>query len=64
MVSAKATGADVGADVKRRNVPVVEVSGENQEKQVLLAASEVDDKKEKKPVRCSAGLDGIETAMD
>lgn len=45
MASVKATGAELGGDVKRRNVPVLEVSGAG-EKQTLLLP-EVDDKKNK-----------------
>ena len=48
MQLATATGTDVGADVKRRNVPVVEVSGADGSTQRLV---EVDNKKDQKPVR-------------
>jgi len=51
MASVKATGAELGGDVKRRNIPVLEVSGAEGEKQTILVP-EVDDKKQKKPV-CS-----------
>jgi len=51
MASVKATGAEFGGDVKRRNVPVLEVPGTEGGKQTILVP-EVDDKKQKKPV-CS-----------
>ena len=50
MVSAKATGAGPGTDVKRRNVPVLEASGAKGGHQQPVLAQEIDDKKEKRPV--------------
>ena len=50
MVSAKATGAGLGADVKRRNVPVLDASGAKGDQQQQVSAQEIDDKKGKRPV--------------
>lgn len=48
MASVKTTGAELGGDVKRRNVPVVDAGGNIQ----AILVPEVDDKKDRKPV-CS-----------
>lgn len=55
MVSAKATGIGLGADVKRRNVPVLEASDAKGDHQQPVLAQEIDDKKEKRPV-CTHAL--------
>ncbi|RPB26310.1 dolichyl-phosphate-mannose-protein mannosyltransferase 2 [Terfezia boudieri ATCC MYA-4762] len=55
MASVKATGAELGGGVKRRNIPVLEVSGAEGEKQTILVP-EVDYKKQEKPKQQS-GID-------
>ncbi|KAF8468350.1 dolichyl-phosphate-mannose-protein mannosyltransferase 2 [Kalaharituber pfeilii] len=54
MVSAKATGAEVDANLKRRNVPAVAASDASGEIQKVV---EVEDKKSRKPVKKQGSFD-------
>lgn len=59
MVTAKTTGAGLGTDVKRRNVPALEAKGATGGHQQPVLAQEIDDKKEKHPVCTALGCLGM-----